>query len=83
MIPTGTAEAIIHREQEAIDYATQQIAWHNHQMGWHRKQIAEWKKSIDDGNKYLEEVKGRTNERDAKETQGASVPNRRTSHRRA
>ena len=44
LMSLSTVETILQRENASIDYATQQIAWHEQQIAWNKSQIA-WNKS--------------------------------------
>lgn len=71
-----STETILQRENASIDYATQQIAWHEQQIAWNKSQIAAWKDSIKESKKYIAEVKEQ-NERHAQTSQSPSHQGRR------
>lgn len=78
LMSLSTVETILQRENASIDYATQQIAWHEQQIAWNKSQIAAWKDSIKESRKYIAEVKEQ-NERHAQTTQSSSRQGRRKS----
>ena len=78
LMSLSTVEPILQRENASIDYATQQIAWHEQQIAWNKSQIAAWKDSIKESKKYIAEVKEQ-NERHAQTPQNPSHQGRRKS----